>query len=146
MRPRLAVLVALGSLACGGGAPQAPTPQSLQQTLTLFMAAVKANDLDRLGTLWGSDRGPASEWMKPEELKMRVAVIQKYLNHVGYRVVEGPTPVPGHDDQRTFKIDLQRSSSCTVTFPIELVRTHHSTWVVNDVSLGTLPTPGAPCR
>jgi hypothetical protein len=54
--------------------------------------------------------------------------------------------VPGHEDQRTFKIDLQRSSSCTVTFPIELVRTHHSTWVVNDVSLGTLPTPGAPCR
>ena len=44
MRPRLAVLVALGSLACGGGpGPGKAAPQSPQQALADFMAAVKKN-------------------------------------------------------------------------------------------------------
>src|SRR5439155_901828 len=57
VRPRLAVLVALGALACGSPGPDKVAPQSPQQTLTQFMSAVKANDISRMGTLWGSDRG-----------------------------------------------------------------------------------------
>src|SRR5947208_2326845 len=89
VRPRLTVLVALGTLACGGGpGPGKPVPQSPQETLAQFMSAVKANDLLRMGTLWGSDRGPAADWMKGNELKERLTVIQKYLAHAGHRVVE----------------------------------------------------------
>ena len=106
MRPRLTVLVALGTLACGGGpGPGKPVPQSPQETLAQFMSAVKANDLLRMGTLWGSDRGPAADWMKGNELKERLTVIQKYLAHAGYRVVEGPLREPGHDDTQTFRVE-----------------------------------------
>src|SRR6266700_2074666 len=95
VRPRPAVLVALGLLACAGGGPQTPAPPSPQQALEQFMTAVKARDLDRMGDLWGSERGPAASWMKPDDLKKRLTVFQIYLNHVGYRVLEGPTAVTG---------------------------------------------------
>ncbi|HYT05532.1 MAG TPA: hypothetical protein VEM13_11710 [Gemmatimonadales bacterium] len=145
MRPRLAVLVALGSLACGGGS-QAPTPQSLQETLAQFMAAVKANDLDRMGNLWGSERGPASSWMKAENLRSRLTVFQIYMNHVGYRVLEGPTPVPGQEKLQRFRVELQRSNSCTVVFPIDLVRARSGAWLVNAVDLASLPNPARSCK
>ena len=137
MRPRLTVLVALGTLACGGGpGPGKPVPQSPQETLAQFMSAVKANDLSRMGTLWGSDRGPAADWMKGNELKERLTVIQKYLAHAGYRVVEGPLREPGSIG----------GTACTFVAPMDLVRTKGGGWVVNDVHLGSLPTPGGTCR
>jgi hypothetical protein len=146
VRPRLTVLVALGALACSGGAgPARPAPQSLQDTLAQFMAAVKANDLKRMGELWGSDRGPAATWMKPEVLKERLTVMQKYLDHAGYRVVDGPQPMPGHQDTQTFRVEIQRASSCTVVFPVDLVRAKSGSWVVNDVHLASLSTPGSTC-
>ena len=147
MRPRLTMLVALGSLACGGGAgPGKVTPQSPQETLAQFMSAVKENSIDRMGGLWGSERGAATTWMKPDQLRERLSVVQKYVDHAGYRVVEGPLPVPGHDNMQTFKVELQRQRGCTVVFPIDLVRTKSGGWVVNDVHLGSIPTPGTPCR
>ena len=118
MRPRLLVLVALGALACGGrGGSQAPAPQSLPESLAQFMSAVKANDLDHMKALWGTERGPASGWMKSEELRQRLTVLQIYLNHVGYRVIEGPLPVPTKDDRRMFRVELQRANSCTGSGP-----------------------------
>src|SRR5207237_3980501 len=83
-----------------GRGSQAPAPQSLPESLAQFMSAIKANDLDRLKALWGTERGPASGWMKSEELKQRLTVLQIYLNHVGYRVIEGPLPVAAKDDRR----------------------------------------------
>src|SRR6266705_3547130 len=90
VRPRLTVLVALGCLACGGAGPGKLAPQSPQETLAQFMSAVKANDLERMRTLWGSERGLASSHLKSTDVNQRLAVLQIYLNHVGYRVVEGP--------------------------------------------------------
>ncbi len=147
MRPRLTVLVALGSLACGGGAgPAKLAPQSPQETLAQFMSAVKDNNIERMGTLWGSERGPATSWMKSDQLRERLSVVQKYVDHAGYRVIEGPLAVPGHDNVKSFRVELQRQRGCTVVFPIDLVRTKSGGWVVNDVHLGSIPTPGTACR
>jgi hypothetical protein len=147
VRPRLTLLVALGSLACGGGAaPGKVAPQSPQETLAQFMAAVKDNNISKMGTLWGSERGPATSWMKSDELRERLSVVQKYVNHEGYRVIEGPISAPGHDNTQTFRVELQRQGGCTVVFPIDIVRTKHGGWVVNDVHLGSISTPGTTCR
>jgi len=141
------VLVALGCLACGGGAgPGKLAPQSPQETLAQFMSAVKDNNIERMGTLWGSERGPATSWMKSDQLRERLSVVQKYVDHAGYRVIEGPLAVPGHDNVKSFRVELQRQRGCTVVFPIDLVRTKSGGWVVNDVHLGSIPTPGTACR
>jgi hypothetical protein len=141
------VLVALGSLACGGGAaPGKLAPQSPQETLAQFMSAVKANDLDRMRALWGNERGPASDRMKSAEVTQRLTVLQIYLNHVGYRVVEGPLPVPNKEDRRVFRVELQRATSCTVVVPIEVARTKDGRWMVVGADLATIPNPASPCK
>jgi hypothetical protein len=145
VKPRLAVLVALGLLACGGGS-RTPAPQSLAETLAQFMSAVKANNLERMGQLWGSERGPAAEYMNAEYLRKSVTVFQIYLNHTAYRVVDGPLPVPGKDKLRTFHVELQRPSGCSVVVPIDLVRANSGTWLVNDIHLEAAGNPAAGCK
>ncbi len=116
MRPRLTVLVALGCLACGGAGPGKLAPQSPQETLAQFMSAVKANDLEGMRTLWGSERGLASSHLKSTDVNQRLAVLQIYLNHVGYRV------------------------------PIELARTKEGRWLVVGTDLASIPNPAAACK
>jgi hypothetical protein len=147
VRPRLFVLVALGALACGGGSgSQAPAPQSLEQTLTRFMTAVKSNDLDGMKALWGSERGPASGYMDADYVRRSLTVFQIYLNHSGYRIVEGPLSVPGKDKLREFRVELQRSNGCSVVLPIDLVQARSGTWLVNDVHLEAAGNPAKACR
>src|SRR2546422_10583234 len=105
---RHAVLATVLALGCGGGrASQTPVPQTLSQALDQFLVAVKANDLNRKSQLWGTDRGPAADWMQPGDLGKKLTVIQGYLNHTGYRVVEGPIAAPPDSNARTFRAELQ---------------------------------------
>lgn len=144
---RVGILVAVGvwGMACGGNTRSAPpTPQTMQETVTRFLGAVKANDLDRMGQLWGSARGPAANWMKPQELSQRLTVIQKYLAHNGSRVVEGPLNVPGRQELRTFRVELQRPN-CTRVVPLDLIQTGGG-WVVFDVHLEAAGNPVLACQ
>src|SRR5260221_6766453 len=85
---RLPMVVLLLAVACGrGSGPQTPVPQSVNAALEQFLAAVKANDLNPMSTLWGTGRGPASQWMQAPVLRQRLTVTQKYLEHVGYRLI-----------------------------------------------------------
>jgi len=143
---RLSVTLLFLAAACGGrSGPQTPQPQSVNAALEQFLAAVKANDLGRMGGLWGTERGPAAEWMKAQELRQRLAVIQKYLDHVGYRIIEGPLAVPNRSDLRTYRIDLQRSV-CNQAVPIDVVRTRSGGWLVYDVHLEAAGSPGGRCQ
>jgi hypothetical protein len=147
VKRRLVLLVLLAALtACSGNrGPQTPVPQSMNESLTQFMAAVKANDLKRLGELWGTEHGPAAGSMDIEVLRRRITVIQKYLEHTGYRVIEGPLLVPGHDDLRTFRVELQRTN-CNQVLPIDVVRTRSGGWLVYDVHLESAGNPVGPCQ
>ncbi|MGH7607663.1 MAG: hypothetical protein ACREME_10000 [Gemmatimonadales bacterium] len=146
---RLACLLVLCAAACGpsagGGGAAPPAPQSVNASLEQFLAAVKANDLRRMGHLWGTERGPASRSMKPEELRQRLTVIQKYLAHSGYRVLEGPLAVPARADVRTFRVELQRES-CNQVLPIDVIRTNAGGWLVYDVHLESAGNPAARCQ
>lgn len=145
MTRRLALLVLLAGVGCGGHfTPATPIPQSVKNALYDFMQAVKANDLERMGTLWGTDRGPASQFMEPDVLRMRLTVIQKYLVHDGYRVVEGPTTPPGKPLIRSVQVELQREG-CNVVLPIDLVAVRAGGWLVYDVHLEQAGNPAARC-
>ena len=127
------------------------TPQTPNEALSKFMDAVKAKDLTRMGELWGSDRGPANSYMDRDYLKRTLTTIQIYLDHKGYRIIEGPLPaqplnptyknVPPMDRLRDFHVELQRAE-CNTVFPVTLVRTNNGGWIVYDVHLEALATPG----
>jgi hypothetical protein len=129
----------------GGAGSQTPVPQSMNASVEQFLGAVKANDLDRMGGLWGTERGPAAGWMKPGELRQRLTVIQKYLDHGGYRIIEGPLLVPARSELRTYRIELQRAG-CSQLVPIDVIRTRSGGWLVYDVHLESAGSPMARCQ
>jgi hypothetical protein len=141
---RLAVYATLVTLACGHAKPTGPAPTTVNEALTKFLSAVKANDLTALGNAWGTERGPASSWMKPQEMKERLTIIQMYLNHSGYRIIDGPSGDPRAPDQQTFHVELQRQN-CNVVVPIDLVRTRAGGWIVKDPHLEAAGNPTRPC-
>lgn len=143
---RLTVLLVLGATACGGGSqrPGSAPPQSMQEAVTQFLGAVKANDLGRMGELWGTDKGPAAASMDPTELSQRLTVIQRYLTHSGFRVVDGPLTVPGNERLRTFRVELQRSN-CVRVLPLDVIQTRGGGWVVYDVHLEAAGNPAVGC-
>jgi hypothetical protein len=114
----------------------------VNESVAQFLAAVKANDLKRMGELWGTERGPAAQSMNGEVLRQRVTVIQKYLDHTGYRIIEGPLLVPGHQELRTYRVELQRAS-CNQVMPIDVIKTHSGGWLVYDVHLEAAGSPAA---
>ena len=140
-RLAISVLLLAGLAACGQPRQSGPVPQSMNESVTQFLAAVKANDQKRMGELWGTERGPAATSMNDKVLRQRLTVIQKYLDHTGYRIVEGPLLVPGHDDMRTFRVELQRTN-CNQVLPIDVVRTRSGGWLVFDVHLESAGSPG----
>jgi hypothetical protein len=139
-------LLLAAATACGSNpGPGAPVPQSMSESLSQFLAAVKANDQRRMGELWGTERGPAARSMNAEVLRQRLTVIQKYLNHTGYRVVEGPLLVAGREDLRTYRVELQRAN-CNQVLPIDVVRTRSGGWLVYDVHLESAGSPVGRCQ
>ena len=117
----------------------------MNESVAQFMAAVKANDLKRMGELWGTDHGPAAQSMNADVLRQRLTVIQKYLDYSGYRIIEGPLLVSGRDDLRTFRVELQRPN-CNQVLPIDVVRTRSGGWLVYDVHLESVGSPGGRCQ
>jgi hypothetical protein len=148
VKRRLALFLFLlaGATACGSRpGPGAPVPQSMNESVAQFLAAVKANDQRRMGELWGTERGPAARSMNADVLHQRLTVIQKYLDHTGYRIIEGPLLVAGRDDLRTYRVELQRSN-CNQVLPIDVVRTRSGGWLVYDVHLESAGSPGGRCQ
>jgi hypothetical protein len=113
----------------------------MNESVTQFLAAVQANDQKRMGQLWGTEHGAAAGTMSADVLRQRLTVIQKYLDHTGYRIIEGPLLVPGHDELRAFRVELQREN-CSQVMPIDVVRTRSGGWLVYDVHLESAASPG----
>lgn len=140
----LALAVACGGPPAQGARGRIPVPQTVNESLEQFLAAVKANDLQRMGYLWGTDRGPAAQSMGVDVLRRRLTVIQRYLVHSGYRIVEGPLPVPARADIRMFRVELQRDG-CNHVLPIDVIRTRSGGWLVYDVHLEAAGNPALRC-
>ena len=133
---RLPMFLTVLAVACGGGGgrSQTPVPATMNDALSQFLDAAQAKDIPRMGRLWGLAHGPAVEWMSDSTLQMRMAVVQRYLSANGFRIVEGPLPVPGHADRRLFHVELQRAQ-CVHVQPIELIQARRGGWLVYDVHL-----------
>lgn len=147
MKRRLVLYLLLLAAAACGKKPSAsgPVPQSMNESVAQFLDAVKANNQRRMGELWGTERGPAAASMNPDVLRQRLTVIQKYLDHAGYRIIEGPMPVAGRDDLRSYRVELQRAN-CSQVIPVDVVRTHSGGWLVYDVHLEAAGSPVGRCQ
>ena len=103
------IVLALVLLAACRSAPRegtqitgAPSPRAAVDRL---LGAIRAQDLQALGAVWGDQRGAARDIMPRDEYDQRVIIMQCYFSHEQSRVLSGPTT----------KVD-------TVMFNIELTK------------------------
>ena len=72
-----------GSELTGAASPQAAVER--------LLAAIRSQDLQALGAVWGDKRGSARDIMPRDEYDQRVIVMQCYFSHDQARILSGPT-------------------------------------------------------
>ncbi len=87
----------------------APTPQAAVDRL---LAAIRAQDLQALGAVWGDKRGSAREIMPRDEYDKRVIIMQCYYSHNQARIVSGPTTKV---DTVLFNLELTKGQARAMT-------------------------------
>lgn len=135
------MLVALA--ACGGRSPANPTPENPEATVRAFLVAVKANNLNAMRDLWGSDRGPASTYMNGQESEQRLTVIRAYLDHEKFEF-DAPNSVdPSDRSQRVVRVRLTRKG-CQPVVPFIAVPWKGG-WLVKSIDLAEAGNPARAC-
>ncbi|MGQ0765709.1 MAG: hypothetical protein ACT4OZ_08590 [Gemmatimonadota bacterium] len=130
-----ALLTVLIFAACSRGVtvvtPESSAPQSAVQ---LFMAAVKAQDLQGISAVWGTSKGLVREELPRAELDRRLLLIQRCYNHDTFRVIE-ETPAP--DGKRFVRISVVRGR-VTKTPSFTVVRGPSRQWLVEDADYASM--------
>lgn len=113
-------------------APGAPTPQAAVEK---FLAAVRAQDLQAMATIWGTAKGPARDDSRlgRDELEKRELIMQCYLSHEKYRIL-GETR--GTQD-KGFRVSLS-SGPITRETTFTVVSGPSSRWYVENADLQPL--------
>jgi hypothetical protein len=96
-----------------------------------FLAAVKSQDLQAMGAIWGGPDGPARDLMPRDELEKRELIMACYLKHDHYAVL-GDAPNPG--GSRAFAVSVSyKDLTRTTTF--QVVQGPARRWYVNTVDV-----------
>ncbi len=68
-----------------------------------FLAAIRAEDIQTLTIKWGHAKGPARDGDKREQLEKAALIMQCYLDHESYRILNDS---PGEVGKRIFRVEL----------------------------------------
>ena len=115
MKRLLLALAATATLAaCGPSREPSTTPapaagfgaETPQAAVTQFFAAVKAGDLQAMGSIWGNAEGPALRQFDREELEKRELLMICHLNHDSARILEQVRS--GQPQHTVFKTEIKK--------------------------------------
>lgn len=111
-----------------GALTGAPTARA---AVDQFMGAVRAQDLQKLSTIWGTTNGPARDQIDRTELERRELLMMCYLSHDRYQVLDEQAAAGGARAVRVrvTRRTLNRETTYTV------VRGPSDRWYVQDVDL-----------
>ena len=94
----------------GAGAPRTNGVQlvgasSPRMAVEQFLAAVRAQDIQAMSVIFGTDHGPSRDNMDREQLDKRLIILQCYFYHDKFRFL-GENP--GEAGHRVFTVELTR--------------------------------------
>ncbi len=95
-------------------APNKTSPNTMtgadtpREAVSNFLTAVHAQDIQGMGAIFGTSRGPARDNMDRNELEKRLIILQCYFDHDKFRIV-GDTP--GDSGHRVVATELTRGSN-----------------------------------
>ncbi len=129
-------------LACGGHtASQSPDPApSAEKAVQEFMRAVADSNVAKMAQLWGSAKGSAADTHEPANYPQRIIIIQAYLRDATYRILSNDADATG---RHTLNVEIRRES-CQKVVPFNVVKSPRG-WVVNQIDLSGLGSPGRAC-
>jgi hypothetical protein len=131
------LLLAILSSACSRGPgpgtslPGAATPR---EAATQFLSAVKAQDLQAMGAIWGTDRGPARETLDRTDLDKRLVLLQMCYDHDRFQILDETT---ASEAVRVVRVQITRGNR-TKTPGFRVVRGPSRRWFVEDTDFGTV--------
>ena len=105
--------------------------------LEQFLAAANAQDLVKMGTMFGTaDQGSVSGQWPKDEVEKRMFIFANVLRHDDYKI-EGETLVPGRlNEAKQLNVSLTQGPK-KVTVPFTLVRRKDS-WLVEIIDVEKL--------
>ncbi|HEU5175047.1 MAG TPA: hypothetical protein VFT96_09870 [Gemmatimonadaceae bacterium] len=129
------VLAACGSKRTGAPGPIGASGATSPRTATeAFLAAAKAQDLQALSLIWGSQAGPARATMPREELERREVVMLCHLRHETHEILEEGSLL---GQQRRLVVELTQGKITRRT-SIVTEPTQSGAWYVLSVDLEPL--------
>ncbi|MFI5280358.1 MAG: hypothetical protein ACHQU1_07675 [Gemmatimonadales bacterium] len=137
------VILALGAaVACGHQAPLAPLPATPNETIEAFLAAANANDLPRMGALWGDEHGPNSGGSQAVRTQ-RLTIMQRLLHGEAHEVTASDVTTP---DRPRLSVAITQGTR-RFTVPFTMVRARQGGWLVWQIDLTpAMPTAGSQPR
>jgi hypothetical protein len=76
------------------------------------LAAVKAQDLQAMSSVWGTDKGLAREQLDRSQLERRLIIMQGCYDHDRYQILD---EVPGTGGTRVIRVTLWRGGRTKTT-------------------------------
>lgn len=104
---------------------------SARDAAMLFVNAAKAQDLQAMGSLWGTDKGAARDNMDRQQLESRLIILQPCYVSDRVQVLDeqiGTTPT-----ERRVRLQLTRGSR-TKNLEFKVVRGPSNRWYVEDTN------------
>lgn len=98
-----------------------------------FLAAVHAQDLQAMSGYWGSEKGPAREALARDVLEKRELIMQCYLSHDRYNVLN---EMSGDKGRRVLRVSLSKGSITKET-NFTAVQGPADRWYVEEVDLSS---------
>lgn len=115
-----------GTSLTGAAAPRLAVEQ--------FMAAVRAQDLQAMSVVWGTEKGAARDQMDRNELDQRLILIQGCYAHDKFEIA---ADLPGPGGKRYVRVNITRGRrSKSPNF--QVVQGPSSRWYVFDADFATM--------
>lgn len=99
-----------------------------------FLRAVNGNDLDTMGNLFGTTKGPISKRDPKNNVEKRMFALAAVLRHEDYRI-ENTEIVPGRSQEATRVNVRMVVAGRTHSVPFTLVRTDRDSWLVEQIGI-----------
>lgn len=114
----------------------APAP-AVSLVIESFLRAVNANDLESLGNLFGTTKGPISKRDPKPNVEQRMFALASVLRHEDYRI-ENTEIVPGRSQEATRVNVRMVIGGRTHLVPWTLVRADRESWLVEQIGIETI--------
>jgi hypothetical protein len=114
-----------------GGLTGAPAPRIAAEQ---FLRAVKANDLQAMSTVWGTQNGPVRETMERTSMEKREIILVCYLTHDTARITG---EAPGNQGRRDIRVELKRGNLTRQT-TLYTIKGPRDRWYVENVDIAAI--------